>query len=102
MITIDLTSIFIQVKCSTRYLTTVGQSPWGDIKILGHCSVSVCLHVCPCVQSGTISTPWPMGRHEDGGKVGGGGEAGVHACADGQSAPAGLREIIQYLSMKHI
>ena len=36
-------------------MVTTGHAQRADIKILGHCSVSVCLYVCLCVQSGTIS-----------------------------------------------
>ena len=36
-------------------MVTSGHAQRDDIKILGHCSVSVCLYVCLCVQSGTIS-----------------------------------------------
>ena len=44
----------------TRILTNMGQSPWDDIKILGHCSVSVCQYVCLCVLNGTISKFWAV------------------------------------------
>ena len=47
--------------CSkTRFLMSMGQSPWDNIKILGHCSVSICVYVCLCVQSGTISKFCPV------------------------------------------
>ena len=42
---------------NTRFLTRVGQPEWDDIKILGCCSVSVCLYVCLCVLSGTGAVP---------------------------------------------
>ena len=32
----------------------MGQSPWDDITILGHCSVSVCPYVSLCVLSGNF------------------------------------------------
>ena len=39
----------------TRSMWGMGHAVWDDIKILGHCSVSVCQYVCLCVQSGTLS-----------------------------------------------
>ena len=39
----------------TRSMWGMGHAVWDDIKILGHCSVSVCQYVCLCVHSGTIS-----------------------------------------------
>ena len=45
------------IKYASKKLPWSTRSMWGmgDIKILGHCSVSVCQYVCLCVQSGTIS-----------------------------------------------
>ena len=45
---------------NTRILMSMGQSPWDDIKVLGHCSVSFCLYVCLCVLNGTISKFWAV------------------------------------------
>ena len=45
-------------KIITRFLMSMGQSPWDDMKILVHCSVFVCLYVCLCVHSGAISKFW--------------------------------------------
>ena len=44
----------ILVDTNTRILTSMGQSPWDNIKILRHCSVSICHYVCLCVLNGTI------------------------------------------------
>ena len=49
-----------RARLATRFLTRVRPSPWNDIKILGNCSVTVCLYVCLCVQSGTISKFWTV------------------------------------------
>ena len=51
---------FCSRKESIHNLTSMGQTPWDDIKILGHCSVSVCLNVCLCEQNGTISKFWDV------------------------------------------
>ena len=40
------------VRYSTRSMWGMGHAVWDDIKILGHCSVSVCQYVCLCVQVG--------------------------------------------------
>ena len=40
---------------TTRSMWGMGHAVWDDIKILGHCSVSVCQYVCLCIKSGTIS-----------------------------------------------
>ena len=34
---------------NTRIIWGMGHAVWDDIKILGHCSVSVCQYVCLCV-----------------------------------------------------
>ena len=39
----------------THSMMKTGHAQRDDIKILGHCSESICLNVCLCVQSGAIS-----------------------------------------------